>query len=44
METPTEDWLESLTGLGATGIDLVLAYTDTHPQQTHPMIPVLQVT
>jgi hypothetical protein len=44
METPTEDWLETLTGLGATGIDLVLAYTHTHPQQTHPMIPVLQVT
>ena len=44
METPTEDWLETLTGLGATGIDLVLAYTDTHPQQTHLMIPVLQVT
>ncbi len=44
METPTEDWLETLTGLGSTGIDLVLAYTNTHPQQTHPMIPVLQVT
>jgi altronate dehydratase len=44
MEAPTQDWLETLTGLGATGIDLVLAFTDTHPQQTHPMIPVLQVT
>lgn len=44
MEAPTEDWLETLTGLGASGIDLVLSYTNTHPQQTHPMIPVLQVT
>ena len=44
METPTDHWVETLTGLAATGVDLVLVYTSGHPVQGHRMVPVLQVT
>jgi altronate dehydratase len=44
METPTDHWLETLTGLGATGVEVMLAYIVDQPVQAHPMIPLLQVT
>jgi altronate dehydratase len=44
METPTAHWVETLTGLGASGVDLIVVYVGEHPVQTHPMIPVLQIT
>jgi hypothetical protein len=44
METPTAHWVETLTGLGATGVDVLVAYIGEHPLQTHPMIPMLQIT
>ena len=44
METPTAHWVETLTGLGATGVDVIVAYVGEHPLQTHPMIPLIQVT
>lgn len=44
METPTAHWVETLTGLGATGVDVIVAYAGEHPLQTHPMIPLLQIT
>lgn len=44
METPTQHWLETLTGLGATGVEVMTAYVATLPLQAHPMIPLLQVT
>lgn len=44
METPTSHWVETLSGIGATGVDLVVAYVSEHPIQTHPLTPVLQVT
>ena len=44
METPTDHPVETLTGLGATGADLVLAHVVGHPLQSHRMIPLLQVT
>jgi altronate dehydratase len=44
MQSPTQDWLELLTGLGATGADMMLAYVHDHPRQRHPFIPVVQVT
>ncbi len=40
METPTEHWTETLTGLGATGAAVILAYT-TMSRPGHPFIPVL---
>jgi altronate dehydratase len=44
MEAPSTHWVETLTGLGATGVDLVLAYVDGLPQQGHPFIPVIEVS
>jgi altronate dehydratase len=44
METPTQHWVETLTGLGAAGVEIILAYIGEHPMQSHPLIPVLQVT
>ncbi|MCY3771876.1 MAG: UxaA family hydrolase [Gemmatimonadetes bacterium] len=43
METQTTHWVETLTGLGAAGVELVVAGVGTHPLPGHPMIPVLQV-
>ncbi len=43
MACPTDHWVETLTGLGGTGVDLVLALAGEHPLQGHPLVPVLQV-
>jgi altronate dehydratase len=44
METPTEHWVETLTGLAATGVEIILAYVGQQPMQSHPLVPVVQVT
>ena len=44
METPTSHWAETLTGLGGTGVEVVLAYVGGHPVEGHPLIPVVQVS
>ena len=44
METQTDHWVEILTGLGATGVEILLAHTAEHPMQGHPLLPMLQVT
>ncbi|MCZ6634820.1 MAG: UxaA family hydrolase [bacterium] len=44
MENPTEHWVETLTGMGGTGVEILLAYTGQHPQQGHPLMPMLQIT
>lgn len=44
MDCPTPHWVETLSGLGATGVDLVLVHVDRHPVQGHPFIPTLQFT
>ena len=44
METPTENRVETLTGLGATGVDLMLVHIGRNPLQGHPMLPLVQVT
>jgi len=44
METPTEHWAETLTGLGGVGVEAILAYVGSHPIEGHPLVPVLQVT
>jgi len=44
METPTRHAVETLTGLGGTGVQIMLAVVDQTPLQGHPMIPLLQVT
>ena len=43
MATPTDHPVEILTGLGATGVDAVLAYVGAHPIQGHPLVPVLEL-
>ena len=44
METPTENPVEAFTGLGATGVDLMLCHVGQTPLQGHPMLPLVQVT
>ena len=44
METPTENAVEAFTGLGATGVDLMLCHIGRTPLQGHPMLPLVQVT
>jgi altronate dehydratase len=44
MATPTAHGVETLTGLGGTGVQLVLAHISGPPLQAHPMVPVLQIT
>lgn len=44
MATPTGHVVETLTGLGGTGVQVILACVGDTPIQGHPMIPVLQAT
>lgn len=42
MDAPSRHWVETLSGLGATGVELILTYVDALTVQTHPFIPLLQ--
>lgn len=44
METPTENLTETFTGLGATGVDLMLCHIGKMPLQAHPMIALIQIS
>ncbi|MBI2504695.1 MAG: UxaA family hydrolase [Candidatus Latescibacteria bacterium] len=44
MDTPTDHWVETLTGLGATGVELMLTHAGEHPMQGHPLVPLVQVS
>jgi hypothetical protein len=44
MEAPTDHWVETATGLGATGVEVMLAHVAGRPLQTHRMIPLLQAS
>jgi len=44
MESPTDHWVETLTGMGATGVELLLAHVGEHPVQGHPLVPLVQVS
>jgi altronate dehydratase len=44
MEAPTDHWVETATGLGATGVEVMLAHVVGHPLQGHRMIPLLQAS
>ncbi len=44
METPTSHWIETVTGLAASGVELMVALVNRQPMQTHPFVPMLQVT
>jgi len=43
METPTRHFVETLTGLGATGVDVIIAYVGEQSRQGHPLVPTLQI-
>ncbi len=42
MANPTSSWSETMSGLGAAGVELILAIISARPRQGHPLIPVLQ--
>ena len=44
MEAPTDHWIETATGLGATGVELMLAHVTGRPLQSHRMIPLVQIS
>jgi altronate dehydratase len=44
MEAPTDHWVETATGLGATGIEVMLAHVAGRPLQAHRMIPLVQAS
>ena len=44
MESPTENPLEAFTGLGATGVELMLCHIGRSALAGHPMFPLVQVT
>ena len=43
MANPASAWTETMTGLGAAGVEVIIAACTTRGQQGHPFIPVLQV-
>jgi altronate dehydratase len=43
MHMPFDHWNETLVGLGAAGVDMILALTTLAPLPGHPLIPVAQV-
>ena len=44
MDVPTDDELDVMGGLGATGAETILACVDQQPIQAHPFIPVVQLS
>jgi altronate dehydratase len=44
MEAPTDHWVETATGLGATGVEVMLAHVVGHTLQAHRMIPLVQAS
>lgn len=44
MDTPTDHHVETITGLGAAGAELILAFVAGPPAQGHPLVPLLQIT
>ena len=44
MEAPTDHWVETATGLGATGVEVMLALVAGYPLQAHRMIPLVQAS
>ncbi len=44
METPTRHSVETLTGLGGCGVQVMAAHLNGAPLQAHPMIPLVQIS
>jgi hypothetical protein len=43
MQAPSAHWVETLTGLGATGVEILLAWPGDRPAQGHPLVPIIQI-
>jgi len=43
MSTPGNHWVETSSGLGGTGVQIIMTHLEQTPVQSHPMIPLLQV-
>jgi altronate dehydratase len=43
MANASSSWSETMTGLGAAGVEAIIAVCTTRGQQGHPFIPILQV-
>lgn len=43
MDNASADWLETATGLGATGATALIVFADEHPRQPHRFVPTIQV-
>ena len=43
MESPTTHHVETLTGLGATGVDVIIACVGRQSRQGHPLVPMIQI-
>lgn len=44
MASPRQHWSETLTGLGAAGVEVNLGINEGYALAGHPLVPVLQVT
>ena len=44
MANPRQHWGETLAGLGASGVEVMLGYVEGYPLAGHPLVPVLQVS
>ncbi|MEE2658681.1 MAG: UxaA family hydrolase [Candidatus Latescibacterota bacterium] len=44
MDALRGHWTETVTGLGATGVEILIAGVAEHPVVGHPFLPMLQVT
>ncbi|MAE63159.1 MAG: altronate hydrolase [Phycisphaeraceae bacterium] len=44
MDAPTDHVMETLTGLGATGVEVMLGHVAERSLQAHPMVPLIQAT
>ena len=44
MAAPTAHAVETLSGMGGTGVQIMLAHVSGAPIQGHPMIPLLQIS
>jgi len=42
MEAPTEHWVETVTGIAATGVQVIITLVNQRTMQTHPFVPMLQ--
>jgi len=43
MSTPGNHWVETSSGLGGTGVQLMLVHIEHTPLQSHPMVPLVQI-